>query len=353
MRGAAEDRAGAIIHQDEVRDPDRQRPVRIERVAHADAGVHAALFGLFERLFRGADPAAFGDEGRDLGVLGLEPARERMVGRDRREGGAHQRVGARRVDLERVEPFGGVHRLEGELQPAALADPVGLHQAHLFGPAVEPVEGGEQFAREIRDAEEPLRQLAPLHHRARAPAAPLDHLLIGKHGHVDGVPVHHRRLAIDEPRRQHVEEHRLLLAVVFGVAGREFAAPVDREAERLHLALHHRDVVVGPARGVAALLHRGVLGGHAEGVPAHRVQHRIALRDLGARHHIAHRVVAHMPHVDAPRRIGEHLEHIILGPRGVAPGGEDARVLPRLLPFGFDRCGGVARHLGYFLGVLQ
>ena len=63
-----------------------------------------------------------------------------------------------------------------------------------------------------------------------------------------------------------------------------------------------------------ALGHRGVLGRQAERVPAHRMQHVEALRALVARDHVAERVVAHVAHVDAARRIGEHLEHVVFGP---------------------------------------
>ena len=41
--GDAEQGAGAIVHQDEVRDPDRQLPVRIERVLHPDAPIDEGL----------------------------------------------------------------------------------------------------------------------------------------------------------------------------------------------------------------------------------------------------------------------------------------------------------------------
>ena len=71
---------------------------------------------------------------------------------------------------------------------------------------------------------------------------------------------------------------------------------------RLELAAHGGDVVVGPGAGMDLLVHRRVLGRQAEGVPAHRVQHVEAARPLVARDHVAHRVVAHVAHVDAPRR---------------------------------------------------
>ena len=84
---------------------------------------------------------------------------------------------------------------------------------------------------------------------------------------------------------------------------------------------------------MGGVLHRRVLGRHAEGVPAHRVQHVEAARALVARHDVAHRVVADVAHVDAPGRVREHLEHVVFGPRIVVARGEDGRVGPCLLPF--------------------
>ena len=96
----------------------------------------------------------------------------------------------------------------------------------------EPV---EQLLGEIGDLEEPLAELAPLDQRARAPAAAVDHLLVGEHGHVDRVPIDLALLAIDQARLVKVEEQRLLVAVISGLAGGELAAPVEREAEPLQL----------------------------------------------------------------------------------------------------------------------
>ena len=90
------------------------------------------------------------------------------------------------------------------------------------------------------------------------------------------------------------------------------------------------------------VLHRGVLGRHAEGVPAHRMQHVEAPRPLVARDHVAHRIIAHMAHMDAARRIGKHLQHVIFRPRIVVAGAEHRRLVPDLLPFGFRFAGVVA-----------
>ena len=181
---------------------------------------------------------------------------------------------------------------------------------------------------------------------AGAPALALDHLLVGQHGLVDGIPVDPGLAAVGEPRLPEVEEHLLLVAVVARVAGRELAAPVERQAHRLELRLHGGDVGVGPFLGMDLLLHRRVLGRQAEGVPAHGMQHVEAAGALVAGDHVALRVVAHVAHVDAPRRIGEHLEHVVLGPRLIHHGAEGLAIVPDLLPLGFGLAEIVARRLG-------
>ena len=125
------------------------------------------------------------------------------------------------------------------------------------------------------------------------------------------------------------------MAVIARVAGRDLARPIERQTHRLELRPHRSDIGVGPFGGMGGVLHRRVLGRHAERVPAHRVQHVEAPRALVARHHVAHRVVADMAHMDAPGRVREHLEHVIFWPRIVVAGGEDGRVGPCLLPFLF------------------
>ncbi len=200
----------------------------------------------------------------------------------------------------------------------------------------------EQLLRVLRDLEDPLAHLALLDDGAGAPAAPVDHLLVREHGHVDRVPVHLALLALGEPGLHEVEEHLLLMLVVGRIAGRELARPVEREPHRLELLLHGGDVLVGPGARRDLALHRGVLGRQPERVPAHRVQHVVAARAHEAGEHVAHGVVAHVPHVDAPRRIGEHLQHVVFRARVVVPRGEDAPLVPHLLPARLGLAGVVA-----------
>src|SRR5262249_655799 len=65
-------------------------------------------------------------------------------------------------------------------------------------------------------------------------------------------------------------------------------------------------------------------------------------RALVARHHVAHGVVAHVAHVDAPRRVGEHLQHVVFRTRVVVAGGEDLPLIPEFLPARLGVAGVVA-----------
>src|SRR3546814_13625179 len=56
-------------------------------------------------------------------------------------------------------------------------------------------------------------------------------------------------LAVGEPRLPEVEEHLLLVAVIVGIAGRDLAAPVERQAHGFELAAHRGNVFRRPGGG--------------------------------------------------------------------------------------------------------
>jgi hypothetical protein len=143
MRRAAEDGAGAVVHQHEVGDVDRQRPARVDRMLRADAGVEAELLGLLDascavpmRRHSSMKAASFRHSSRP------RPWRADDR-RDRHEARAEQRVRPRREDLEFV-------RCPGAVLPTSSKRSAGprsgrsssLHQAHLVRPAVERIERG-------------------------------------------------------------------------------------------------------------------------------------------------------------------------------------------------------------------
>src|SRR5437868_11528295 len=73
-------------------------------------------------------------------------------------------------------------KLEVDQSAFAAPDPVALHDAHLFGPALKLIQIAQQFFSVLRRAHEPLFQLALLDQRVFVtPAAAIDHLLVGQH----------------------------------------------------------------------------------------------------------------------------------------------------------------------------
>ena len=346
-------RAGAVAHQHEVGHPHRDR-LAAERMDRAQAGVHAALFLGFEFSLGDAAAPEIGDEVGQLRVVLRGMQRQRMLGGDRQEGHPHQRV---RPGGEHAQRLGCALDREVDLQPFAAADPVALHGLDRVGPARQRVQALQQLLRVVGDLDEPLRDLALLHQRAGAPAAAVDHLLVGQHGLVDRIPVHHRVLAVGQALLHQPHEHPLFMHVIVRTAGGELARPVDRVAERLQLAAHVLDVGVGPLGRRGLVLDRGVLGRQAERIPAHRLQHVLALHALVAADHVADGVVAHVAHVQGAGRVRQHREAVELRLGRVLVHLVGALCVPVLLRGGFHRLrlialAGVAAGLGG-VGVLN
>ena len=72
MGRAAENRARAIIHQDEVGDIDRQFPGGVQGMPHPHPGIHSQLFRRLHRLGTGATLATLRDKGGNGGVFGFQ-----------------------------------------------------------------------------------------------------------------------------------------------------------------------------------------------------------------------------------------------------------------------------------------
>ena len=244
--------------------------------------------------------------------------RQRMLGRHRAEGDAHDGVGARgehvhapAADQLAVEIADAVG--EGEAHALALADPVFLHQLDPLRPARQLVlHVVEQFLGVIGDLEVITRDLALFHFGAGAPTLAVDDLLVGQHGLVHRIPVDDLGLAVGDALLQHLQEQPLVPLVIRGVAGGDFARPVDRQPHRLHLLLHVGDVVVGPLGGRHLVLQRRVFRRQAERVPSHRHEHVVAVHAQVAREHVVDGVVAHVAHVQLAAGVGQHRARIEL-----------------------------------------
>src|SRR5690606_9354623 len=160
----------------------------------------------------------------------------RVLGGHGDVGGAHQGVGAGRVDLElAVDADAGDVVVEHDVGTEALADPVALHGLDLLGPAGQLVQAAQQLFGVGGDLEVVHRDFAILDQRARTPAAAVDDLLVGQHGLVDRVPVDGAVLAVDHALLEQAGEQPLLPAVVVRLAGGDLAGPVDGQAQRFQL----------------------------------------------------------------------------------------------------------------------
>ena len=307
MRRTGKDRACPVVHQNEVRDPDGQLPVRIQRVFHADARVEALLVSLLQIRLRGPHGPALGTERGNLRIVPLQRLGQWVIRRDPDKARAHQRIGPGRVYIYRCILCGRIDGLKPEFQSTRLADPVGLHQSDLLGPVLQLADRLQQIIRHVRDLEDPLHTLLSFDRSPRSPALAVNHLLVCQYGLIDRIPVHDGSAARNKAAIQHIQEQRLLLRVVFRITGRELAGPIQAQAHLLQIRTHCVDIGIGPLARMYLALHGRVFRRHPERIPAHRVQNIEAAGPFVPGNDISHGVVSDMPHMDPAGRVREHL----------------------------------------------
>ena len=161
-----------------------------------------------------------------------------MLGRQLQRRRAVDGVHARGEDRDLVaRRTGNAVQFEVDHRAFAAANPVALHGANFFRPALQLVQVAQQFVGVVGDAQEPLLQLALLHDRVFVPpaASARQHLLVGQHGGALRAPVHLALLAIGQAALVELQEEPLVPAVVLRQAGGDFLRPVVGEAQALHL----------------------------------------------------------------------------------------------------------------------
>ena len=247
---------------------------------------------------------------RKLRVLLRESANQRMLWCQLQARGSEDGIDARGEDLHHIAA--AFHR-KRDRRTFTAANPVALHGAYALGPVIQLVQPIQQFLRILCRPQEPLLQLALLHQCVFVPpAVAVDHLLVRQHGLALRTPVHLALLAVCQAALVHAQKEPLVPPVVVRQTRRHLGGPVVAQAEAVHLHPHRRDVLLRPLARRRVVLERGVLRRQAEGIPAHRMQHVVALHPHVARQRIADRIVAHVAHVQLSGGIGQHLEHVIL-----------------------------------------
>ena len=335
MRGDAHHRSGSIAHEDEVRSPyGYSLPAYGVNCVYSQR--NAAFFhGLYLRLGNGS-LAAPGDKIGNLGIFLRHLARKRVLGGQRQIGRPHDRVRARGEYLKGAFP--PVH---GEIgfNPLGFSYPVFLHGFNGVGPPLHLLELAQQFLGVIAYPQEPLRYFLFLDNRSRTPPLSVNYLFVSEHRPVNRVPVHDGGLSVRQSFAVKSREKPLLPAVIFNVARRDFPAPVVAEPEAHELLFHLRYVVPRPGRGMYGVLYRRVFRGKTEGVPSDGVENVKTPCFFESRDDVSDRVVPDVAHVDSPRRVGEHLEDVVLFPGRVFGDLVGVFFRPEILPFFLDFSG--------------
>ena len=177
-----------------------------------------------------------------------------------------------------------------------------------------------------------------------APATSVDDLFVSQDGATFRAPVNPAVLAIGQTLLVKLEKEPLIPAVIIGQARGNFARPIVGEAEAIHLRLHFGDVAQRPLARRRIVLDGRVFRRQAERIPSHGMKHVIAVHPHIAGKSIADGIVAHVPHVERPGGIRQHLEDVVFlffGAGGICRV-KIRLVLPALEPFAFDALGIVA-----------
>ena len=211
------------------------------------------------------------------------------------------------------------------------ANPVALHGAHLLRPLVQFVQVIEQLVGVSGDLDKPLVNFPALYGIVTAPAAAVHHLLVGQHGLVGLAPVHLGLFLVGQALLEQAGKEPLLPAVVGGVTGGQFAVPVVGKAQFAQLLAHVIDVLGRPLRRWHIVLDGGIFCRQAKGVPAHGLQHVLALHALVAGDDIGNGVVAYVAHMQFAAGVGEHGQTVEFLPLVVLLHGEAVVLQPVLL----------------------
>ena len=148
--------AGAIAHQNKICHIDRQQPVQVKRVAYEKPGVIAQLLAPLNVALAGSARRAHGPEIGQFRVGCRQFKRQWVVGRKRTKAGAIQRVWSGRVNLDIAKFPDRLSKFKPAGQPFRPTDPIGLHEAHFFRPARQPVQRTQQIIGKIRNLQKPL-----------------------------------------------------------------------------------------------------------------------------------------------------------------------------------------------------
>ena len=158
--------------------------------------------------------------------------------------------------------------------------------------------------------------------------------------------------SISEPFFPHLDEEPLVPPVVVRIAASDFPLPGIGEAYAPQLGFHVVDVRKRPFLGVGTVLEGGILRRKPQCIPANRMKDVEPSHSFESSNDVNDRVIAHVPHMNSSRRIGQHGQAIELRAARIFRDLEDTGVGPAFLPLRLD-CLKLVRSTHWNLGTSE
>ena len=229
------------------------------------------------------------------------------------------------------------HNCHVELGSFGTTNPVALLRHDPLGP-INLVKVIEQLLGVISYPEIPLLKISLLNHGTGTLSSSIgQHLLVGEHCLVNGVPVHCCGFAIGQAVLKELQEDPLGPAHIAGIVALDLSPPVVHTTDAGDRASKLLDSFVGKRSRMTTRLNGSVLCRESETVEAHWRQDCIPAHSPVASQQIAKCVVAHMAHMRSARGVGVHAQYVIAITWVVVVHLVGALIHPVLLPSGLDR----------------
>jgi hypothetical protein len=323
------DDTSAIAHQDIVCDPYGNRRTG-GWIGRESASEHSC-FGPVLRLFNVAERLCLSNVFVDRVTLRgcCNPGRQRMLRRHDDKGRTPDGIRPRRVDRQRFPDTGNG---EGDLRALGPSDPVPLHCLD----ALWPIEFLKVFQESVGigcDLQHPLAHQPPFNGFAGLDIFAVFDLFVGQNRTLRRTPVHCDLGLIGKAALEQFQEDPLRPSNKIWVGGSEFAAPIIREAEALHLAPKCIDVRFGRDRRMDTCPDSVALGRQAVSVPPHRMQNIESTHALVSGNYVGRCIAFRMSDMQTfTGRVGKHVQHIEFGLGKIGLGSKSRVLFPVPLP---------------------
>ena len=335
MAGYRHDGAGAVAHQNIIGNKDGDLfaidGIDSRHALQPHAGLIFGHFGALKIGLAGGDllilpdSIHIGDAVRPLFDV-------RVFRRHNHVGSAKEGIGTGGID-EQLIAAGGI---KFNLGAGGAADPVDLGGLNTL----QIVDIGEVINEALGvggNLQHPLALYLVDDLAAAALAHTVDHLLIGQHALAAGAPVDGHLLFVGQAFFEKLEEDPLGPLVVAGIGGIDLPVPIEGEAEALELGLKVCHILRGDDLRVDVVFDGEIFGGQAKGIPAHGVQHIIALHPALSGYDIQRGIGTRMADMQSlTGRIRELHQRIVFGLGVVIFGMEYMGFFPLFLPLRFN-----------------